>query len=177
MLQSLQRVKKKKYYITNQNIRHPKLRVLSPDGENLGIMGRNEALDTARKKGLDLVLITNRATPPVARLTALKKFVYQKKKAVTAQKRQNRKLEGKTLRIGPHIDDNDLRIRIDRAKKFLESGLPVRFELQFRGREVAHPEVGKTKFDAVKKALANDAKIEQNLTQKGRVMTMVLGPK
>lgn len=180
MLQSLQRVKKRKfgkYYITNQNIRHPELRIISPEGENLGVMNRIEALEAAKKKGLDLILITNRADPPVARLDSFKKFLYQQKKVAGTQKRDDRRLEGKTLRLGPHIDDNDLRIRVERAQEFLAAGTPVRFEMLFKGRAISHPEVGKAKFEAVKKALTKEARVEQDITRKGRVMTMVLGPK
>ena len=168
---------RRRYYPINQNIKYTKLRVIDPEGKNLGILNRAEALEAARSRKLDLVLITEKATPPVAKILNFKKFLYEKRKEANNLQRKNKLREGKTLRVGPHIDENDLEIRIGRAKEFLAAGIPVQFEMLFKGRTISHPEVGKKKLELIKAALSEEAKIERDIERKGRLMTMVLGPK
>lgn len=167
---------RRKYYPVNENIRDKELRVISSEGKNLGLMRREEALEAARKERLDLVVISTKAAPPVAKILDFRKFFYQQRKGQTNQKKKDKLKEPKTLRVGPHIDENDLKTRIERARDFLEEDHPVRFEMLFKGRTIAHPKLGIEKLEKIKAVLSKEARVERDIERRGRMITMVLGP-
>lgn len=151
--------------------------MISPEGENLGVMSKTNALKEALKRGLDLIVVTTKAKPPVAKILDFRKFLYEKGKDRVGQKKRDKQKEPKTLRVGPHIDENDLNTRVVRAKDFLAAEHPVRFEMLFKGRTITHPELGKEKLEKIKSMLSEEARVEKDIERKGRFMTMVLGPK
>lgn len=138
-------------------------------------MKTNEALQLAREKNLDLVEVAANARPPVVRILDFKKYRFEKKQQ--KKKGKTRTSDTKELRFKPTIGPNDLQVRIDRAREFLESGDKVKLTIQFRGREQSHPEIGFEKIKQMTKALAEVAKIEQEPMRKGRFIHTVLGPK
>ncbi|MEA2020746.1 MAG: translation initiation factor IF-3 [Patescibacteria group bacterium] len=160
-----------------EKIKDKKLRVISPEGKNLGILDKEEALAIAQEKNLDLVVVSTSASPSIAKILDFGKFIYQKKKKRTEEKKRTKSKEAKILRIGPHIDKNDLKIKIERAEEFFENEHPVKFELLFKGREIAHPEIGREKLEKIKEELAEKARIEKDIERKGRFMNMTLAPK
>ncbi len=168
---------RKKYYPVNEKIKDTKLRIISPEGENLGVMDKEEALAIAKEQGLDLVVVSTTASPSVAKILDFGKFIYEKKKRRTEEKKRTKSKEAKILRIGPHIDENDLRIKMERAKEFFEDGHPVKFELLFKGREIAHPEIGREKLEKIKEELEDTSRVEKDIERKGRFMNMTLAPK
>jgi len=139
-------------------------------------MEREKALQAAKDKGLDLVVVSERANPPVAKILNFGKFIYQKKKQRTKERKKTKTQEGKILRIGTHIDQNDLQIKINKAREFFEDGHPVRFEMLFKGREISHPEIGRSKLETIKKELEEETRIEKDIERKGRFMNMTLAP-
>lgn len=166
-----------KYYPVNEKIKDRKLRVISPEGDNLGVMDRKDALEAAKSKDLDLVVVSTRAKPSVAKILDFGKFLYERKKERSTEKKRSKDAEAKILRIGTHIDDNDLRIKTNRAKEFFAEGHPVKFELLFKGREITHPEVGRAKLKKIKEELAEEATVAKDIERKGRFMNMTLTPK
>ncbi|MFW6110309.1 MAG: translation initiation factor IF-3 [Patescibacteria group bacterium] len=168
---------RRKYYQINQNIKIDKLRVIDSDGENLGIMDRKEALKKAREENLDLVLITKKADPPVAKILDFHKFITEKKDTRREKEKKEKAQEGKTLRIGPNIGENDLKIKINRAREFFAEGNYVTFEMLFKGRMISHPKIGKEKLEKIKEELSEETEVEKDTTRKGRIMTLVLRPK
>jgi len=171
-----QRVKRK-YYPVNDRINVPEVRVVDQKGKNLGAMPTSEGLKIAQEAGLDLVLITEKARPPIAKILNFRKFLYEKQREGREKHKSFREANLKTLRVGPHIDDNDLNTRISRAKEFLGHGKPVKFELMFKGRSISHPELGRAKLETVKKLLAEKSQVVRDIERKGKFMTMILGPK
>lgn len=138
-------------------------------------MSSLEALGLAQEKGLDLVEVAPCARPPVVRILDFKKYQFERK-------RQGRKGKAKVtgtkeLRFGPSIGPNDLQIRAARAKEFLSEGNKVKLTVQFKGREISHPEIGFEKIKEVIKLLSDSAKVEQEPIRKGRFINAVLGPK
>ncbi len=131
-----------KYTRLNEAIRAPQLRVIDEDGKQLGVLSRNEALDLARERELDLVEISPDADPPVVKIVDWGKYNYQR----TKQQQQNRKaaktLELKQMRFGLKIGDHDLDIKMGKVKKFLDLGHKVKITIFYRGRELAHREIG-----------------------------------
>lgn len=168
---------KRKYYPVNDRINVPEVRVIGHKGKNLGAMPTSEGLALAQEAGLDLVLITEKAQPPIAKILNFRKFLYEKQRQGREEHRRFREDHLKTLRVGPHIDDNDLNTRIDRAKEFLGKGKPVKFDLMFKGRSISHPELGRAKLETVKKLLSEEGRVIRDIERKGKFMTMVIGPK
>jgi translation initiation factor IF-3 len=145
--------------------------------EQLGVIPTAEAIRLAREAGMDLVEVAPDARPPVCRIMDYGKWRYNQQKKddrsrANAKGGQLKELKFKTVRIG----DNDLLVKINRAKEFLEEGNKVQFTLQFRGREMAHLELGRGLFDKVKSQLASVSKVERDSKMEGRRMTLVLQP-
>lgn len=140
-------------------------------------MERDAAIEAAKSKGLDLVVVSTSADPSVAKILDFGRFLYERKKERSKEKKKVKNQEAKILRIGTHIDENDLRIKTERAKEFFNDGHPVKFELLFKGREISHPEVGREKLEKIKEELEEDATVVKDIERKGRFMNMTLAPK
>lgn len=118
------------------------MRVIDEDGKQLGILSRNEALDIARERDLDLVEISPDANPPVVKIVDWGKYNYQKTKQQNKNKKAAKALEMKQMRFGLKISDNDLNIKMGKVRKFLEAGHKVKITIFYRGRELAHKDIG-----------------------------------
>jgi translation initiation factor IF-3 len=142
--------------------------VIDADGDQVGVISRQEALDRAAEAGLDLVEVSPNANPPVARIIDWGKYVYQKEKA----KKKQRSQDLKQIRMGLKIGDHDLDIKMKKVKQWLEEDHKVRISAVFKGREMAHREIGHQLLDRVFKTIEDSAVIENQPQMSGRFLTM-----
>lgn len=161
----------------NHRIRVPEVRVVLEDGEQLGIMSREEALATAQEKGLDLVEITARAKPPVCRIMDYGRFKYEQSKKAKAAKKHASTVELKEIKFRPKTDEHDLAFKIKHVTRFLEEGNKCRLVVIFRGREVVHPKTGLAVLDRVREATEEISQVEVRPNLEGKRMVMIIGPK
>ncbi|MFD2184831.1 MULTISPECIES: translation initiation factor IF-3 [Rhodoplanes] len=161
----------------NEEIRVREVHLIDKDGANRGTTQIAEALRLAQEAGLDLVEIAPNATPPVCKLLDYGKFKYQEqKKAAEARKRQ-KIVEVKEVKFRPMIDDHDYDVKMRAMHRFFEEGDKVKVTLRFRGREMAHQELGFQLLNRVKDDTSKLAKVEQDAKMEGRQMVMVLAPR
>jgi len=152
------------------------VRVVDDEGEQLGILDLERAIQAAKDRGLDLVEVAPNATPPVCRLMDFGKYKYlQKKKSQEAKKKQQT-ITVKEVKLRPQTDQHDLETKIRHIKRFINEGDKVRLNVFFRGREMAHPELGEKLLDRVFDALKEEAKIEAPPQMEGRRMIAVIVP-
>jgi translation initiation factor IF-3 len=155
----------------------PQVQLIDAEGENRGIVSINEALLLAEDAGMDLVEIVPHAQPPVCKITDLGKMKYQgQKKAAEARKRQ-KTVEIKEIKMRPNIDDHDYETKMKAVRRFFDGGDKVKLTLRFRGREMAHLELGMQLLQRVKEEVAEISKVEAEPKLEGRQMMMVLAPK
>ncbi len=162
---------REQYRINNQ-IRYPELRIIMGTGENLGVMKTSEALKIAREKDLDVVLITEGANPPIAKILDFNKFLYDERKKTSAIKAKSKKSEIKEFVFGPTIDTGDLTTRIERSKDFIKDGNRVKVTVKFKGRENEHPAVGIEKLNRFIEELKEIAKPEAEPKKNGNLLTV-----
>jgi translation initiation factor IF-3 len=161
----------------NEQIRISPVRLIDQNENQVGIVPTAEAQRMAREAGLDLVEVASTARPPVCRIMDYGKYLYQQQKKQDKSRSHSRAGQLKELKIRTvRIGDHDLEIKINHAKEFLAEGNKVQFTLQFRGREMAHQELGREIFFKIKKALTEVCKVERDAKMEGRRMTMVLQP-
>lgn len=170
---------KEKDLFINEQIRAKEVMVIGPNGEKLGIKSIKDALTLASYAGFDLVLISPTSTPQVCKIMDYNKFKYEnKKKQKENQKRQRESnLEMKEYRLSVTIDVHDFNTRITNSTKYLEKGHKVKVSIRFKGREMAHPELGKNVLLRFAETLNSVASVEQAPSLEGRVMYMILAPK
>lgn len=161
----------------NEAIRARELRVIGTSGEQLGIMSRTDALKAAEEAGVDLVEISPNADPPVAKIVDWGKFQYQKMKEQQKNRRSNKASELKQMRFGLKIGANDLEIKLRKIRSFLAEGHKVKILVFFRGREMAHRELGYGLIDRVMAALEQEAILEQKPLMAGRNLSIVIRSK
>jgi translation initiation factor IF-3 len=160
----------------NEQIRTREVRLIREDGEQ-GIMSVSEALEIARESGLDLVEVAPQAVPPVVKILDYGKFRFENEKRIRDSKKKQKLLKLKEIRMQPKIDDHDLDFKSKHIKEFLSEGNKVKVTIRFRGRELAHTELG---FDVMKDVLARiegEYTMDKPPAMEGRFMSMVLGPK
>ena len=161
----------------NEEIRSPQVRLIDQDGEMLGVMSAREALIRAYDVGLDLLEISPNAVPPVVKILDYGKYKYeQQKKANEARKRQ-KVVEIKEIKVRPNIDDHDYDVKMRQMKDFIGEGDKVKVTLRFRGREMAHQDLGLKVLDRIRTELAETTKVESMPRLENRQMIMVLAPK
>jgi translation initiation factor IF-3 len=161
----------------NRRIRVPEIRVINQDGQQLGVMPTGEALRIAEAAGLDLVEVSPKAHPPVCKIMDYGRFKYEKsKQAKEARKRQSQVIV-KEVKFRPKTDDHDIAFKVKKVNKFLSEGNKVKLVVQFRGREIVHPETGQDILQRVIDSLTELVNIEQMPSMEGRRMIMLLGPK
>ena len=160
----------------NDKIRDPELRVLGDDGEQFGIISRNEALAQAEELGLDLVLIAPDAKPPVCKIMDYGKFKYQEEKKKKEAKKKQKVIEVKEIKLSVKIADNDISYKIKHAREFLEAGKHVKFRVFLRGREMANPEWGIDVLNRVWPMLEDVGNLEQPAKRDGRYVNMYVTP-
>ena len=153
------------------------MRVVGSDGQMLGVMSVYEALQIAAEEDLDLVEVSPQAEPPVCKILDFGKFKYQEQKKKNEARKKQKVIEVKEIKIRPNIDDNDYDVKMRSAKRFLEEGDKVKVTLRFRGREMAHQEIGMDVLERIKTELEPMSKIEQLPKMEGRQMIMVLAPR
>ena len=160
----------------NRQIRISPVRVISPDGEQLGILPIEEALATAEGVGLDLVEVAPMARPPVCRIMDYGKFKYEEQRQAREARKKQHHVQLKEVKMRPGIEEHDFDFKIRHARRFLEEGNKVKLTMMFRGRQMAHPEFGRQVLDRVTGALQDVSKVEAQPSMEGRSMTMVLAP-
>lgn len=158
----------------NEQIRDREVRVISEDGEQLGIMSAKDAMRLAREAELDLVKISPNAKPPVCKIIDYGKFRYEQARKEKEAKKKQRIIEVKEVRLSPNIDTNDLNTKSNSARKFLEKGDKVKVTLRFRGREMAHMAASKHILDDFADSLNDIAVIEKPAKLEGKSMSIVL---
>ena len=156
----------------NERIRVREVRVIGADGEQLGVMPPEAALDIAREDGLDLVEVAANSRPPVCRIMDYGKFKYEQKKKGANKKSQSASL--KEVKLRPGTDQHDLNFKLGNARKFLMAGDKVKVTVMFRGREMVHTYRGREQLDAVLEQLGPIAKVESTPRMEGRFMSMIL---
>lgn len=166
----------KPFYRTNERIFAQTLRVLDPEGKQIGIMPKYEALAKAREIGLDLVEVAPKAQPPVARIIDFNKFLYQESKKKRDEKKKAKTSETKEVRLGPFMDDHDLDVMVRRARDFLGDNDKVRLVMKFVGRQIVHPEFGQETLKKVLQALEDISKIEREPHFEGKQLICVIVP-
>lgn len=166
-----------KEVLVNEQIDYEEVRLIGDDGRQLGILGRDKALEMAYQKGLDLVLVSAKATPPVCKITDIGKYKYELMKKEKLAKKNQRVVEVKEVRISPNIDDNDLNTKIVSARKFLEHGDKVKVTIRFRGREIMYANNSQVLFNRVTQALSDISQIDKEAKMEGKNMSLILSVK
>ncbi len=160
----------------NRAIRSPKVRVIDNEGAQLGVMSAFEALKLAEAASLDLVEISPNAQPPVCKIVDYGKFRYEQAKREKEQKKGQHQTKVKEIKIKPNIDEHDLQTKIKRARDFLSKGDKVRLTCQFRGREMAHPEIGRRVVEKFLTQVEDLGAKEAPLKMMGRMLSTVISP-
>src|SRR5579864_963744 len=161
----------------NRQIRISPIRVIGADGSQLGIMDVDAALSAAQEQGLDLVEVAPTARPPVARIMDYGKFKFEQAKMARQAKKKQHIIHLKEVKYRPGIEDHDFETKTRHAREFLQDGNKVKVTMMFRGRQIAHPELGKEVVDRVSNELSDIGKIETDAKLEGKNMTMILAPK
>lgn len=153
------------------------MRVVSAEGEQLGIISLADALAAAEKAGLDLVEVAPNATPPVCRIMDYGKFRYQQSKKLTAARKSQSTIQVKEIRIRPKTEEHDLQVKLRHIKRFLEQNNKVKITMMFRGREIVYSEKGKSLMNELKDRLGDSCIIDREPKREGRNMIMIVSPK
>jgi translation initiation factor IF-3 len=160
----------------NDRIRCPEVRLIGADGENVGVVTPERAMEMASDAGLDLVEISPNADPPVAKIMDYGKFKYEQQKRESEARKKQKTIEVKEVKMRPNTDDHDFERKVNDAIKFLEKGDKVKVTLRFRGREMAHQTLGLELLHRVADKLEGIGKVENMPKLEGRQMVMMIGP-
>jgi len=164
-----------KYYRTNYNIPGGDLLVVDALGEKLGVMSKEEALSKAKAAGLDLVEIAPMGKPPVAKIIEFQKFKYEEGKKEQAAKKHAKEVELKEIWLTPRIAEHDLQTRLRRVEEFIGDNNKVMFRVKFKGREMAHVDIGFTLLRRVMDILGDKVGVERDAKLEGRSITLIIG--
>ena len=167
----------KKEMQINEEIREKEIRLLGPEGEALGFMSSKEALELAEQKNLDLVMIAPTATPPVCRIMDYGKYRFEQAKRDKEAKKKQKVIEIKEVRMSLNIDVHDFNTKVNQAVKFMTGGDRVKVSIRFRGRELAHTNLGNGVMDRFAQACSEIGNVEKPPKMEGRSMVMFLSPK
>ncbi len=161
----------------NRDVRAPKVRLIGPEGDQLGVVTSREALFKAQDLGLDLVEISPNASPPVCKILNYGKYRYEQTKKDKENKKAQHQIKIKEVKVKPNIDEHDLQVKLKRARDFIEKGFKVKVTCMFRGREMAHKDVGQRVVDRICDELEEIADTEARAKQLGRNLSLTLAPK
>jgi translation initiation factor IF-3 len=161
----------------NEQIRIPEIRVIDPEGKQLGVLPTQEALRMAEELALDLVEISPTSRPPVCKIMDFGKFKYEQSKKARESKRKQHTAQLKEIKIRPKIEEHDLQFKMRNAEKFLNEKDKVKITVVFRGREMEHLDMGRKLLDRVVNSFSNIAIIEKDAVQVGRMLSLILGPR
>ncbi len=161
----------------NERIRFPKIRVIDADGAQLGIMTPREAMQIAEERELDLVLVSDKADPPVCRVMDYGKFKFEQEKKAREAKKKQHTVDVKEVKMRYKIEAHDYNVRINQAKRFLKDGDKVKATVMFRGREIQHSDIAEDLLKRMADDLQEVAEVQQAPKKEGRNMMMLLAPK
>jgi translation initiation factor IF-3 len=161
----------------NERIRIKEVRVINPDGEQMGILPIQDALEAARSFSLDLVEVAPEAKPPVCRIMDYGKYRYEQSKKSREAKKKQTIIQVKEIKLRPKTEGHDFQFKAKHAERFLKEGNKTKVTMMFRGREMVHLDRGRTQLDRFAEALKDVAVIEQHPRLEGRNMVMILAPK
>ncbi|WP_207780413.1 translation initiation factor IF-3 [Pokkaliibacter plantistimulans] len=163
--------------LINEEIRAREVRLVGPDGEQIGIVSINDALSKAAETEQDLVLIAPEAEPPVCKIMDYGKHLFEKKKQLAVAKKKQKQTQIKEMKFRPGTEEGDYQVKLRNLVRFLEDGDKAKVSLRFRGREMAHQELGMQLMQRIEQDLVELAVVEQRAKLEGRQMVMVLAPK
>jgi translation initiation factor IF-3 len=161
----------------NREIRVPEVQLISDNGENMGVVAIADALAAASEAGLDLVEISPNSNPPVCKILDVGKFKYQSQKKASEARKNQKIVEIKEVKMRPNIDTHDYEVKMKNIQRFFEEGDKVKVTLRFRGREMAHQDLGIKLLQQVRDETSTIAKVESEPRLEGRQMVMVLAPR
>lgn len=161
----------------NERIRFPQIRVIGTEGEQLGLMTPQDARQIAQEKELDLVLVSDKADPPVCRVMDYGKYKFEQEKKLREAKKKQHNAEVKEVKMRYKIDKHDYEVRLNQATRFLKAGDKVKATIMFRGREIQHSDLAQALLERMSNDLQEIADIQQAPKREGRSMMMLLAPK
>ncbi|PZN34151.1 MAG: translation initiation factor IF-3 [Proteobacteria bacterium] len=161
----------------NEEITAPRVRVIDAEGRQIGVVSRAEALEMADAAQLDLVEVSPTADPPVCRIMDFGKYLFEQNKKAHAAKRKQKQIQIKEVKFRPGTEEGDYQVKLRNLIRFLEEGDKAKVVMRFRGREMAHQEVGRELLQRVQQDLSGIATVEQNPSMEGRQMVMMFAPK
>ena len=162
--------------LVNESIKAKEVRVIGPDGEQIGIMSSDNALRTAYDKGLDLILISPNAQPPVCRIADYGRYRYEQEKREKEAKKKQNVIEVKEVQLSCRIDTHDFETKVKHALRFLKDGNKVKVVLRFKGREMSHQEIGKEIIERFRDAVSELGAADKPPVLEGRMITMIVSP-
>lgn len=160
----------------NRRIRVPQVRLIGDQGEQLGIMPTFQALELAEERGLDLVEVAPNAEPPVCKLMDYGKFLYDQQKKDREARKNQKVVEIKEVRLSPNSDDHYIDVKVNQARTFLQEGDKVKFTVRFRGRQLAHTDIGMKMLQDIAETLRDVATVEQRPMPEGKTYTLLIAP-
>ncbi|MGD9092461.1 MAG: translation initiation factor IF-3 [Anaerolineales bacterium] len=163
-------------YRVNEAIRAREVRLIGPDGKNIGVVSINEAQDVAQEAELDLVEVAPNADPPVCRVMDFGKFIYERAKKEREARKSQTKVEIKEIRLRPKTNEHHRNLKVRNARRWLESGIKVKVRIRFRGREITYPEIALNDLKDIAEELSDVGVVEQAPGLEGRTMLMVMAP-
>ena len=161
----------------NEQIRVKEVRLIDDGGNQHGVIGTSEALEMAKEAGLDLVEVAPNASPPVCKILDYGKHRFEQEKKLRESKKKQKLVKLKEIRMQPKIEKHDLEFKAKHVKEFLEEGNKVKVTVRFRGRELAHTELGKVVLEKVMAAIEGSFNVDRPPAMEGRFMSMILSPK
>jgi translation initiation factor IF-3 len=161
----------------NERIRARQIRLIGPDGEQLGVVSSDEGVKQAREQGLDLVEVAPKATPPVCRIMDYGKYKYEQSKRAKEAKKHQHLVTVKEMKFRPKTEEHDYQFKLKHIQKFLAEGNKTKVTIMFRGREMVHTDLGRKILDRLRQETQDYASVEQQPRLEGRNMTIVLAPK
>ena len=161
----------------NDDITVESIRLIDADGEQVGVVSVAEGIDLADEAGLDLVEVSPNASPPVCKILDYGKYKYEAQKKANEARKKQKTIDVKEIKMRPGIEEHDYQVKMRSVRKFLDNGDKVKMTIRFRGREMAHQDLGVRVLDRVRDELDEEVKIEQFPRTEGRLMTMVVAPK
>ena len=163
--------------IVNDDIRFKEVLVIGPDGEQLGVMLRREALEKAYDMNLDLLCVAPNAKVPVCKIVDYGRYLFEEQKKAREAKKKQHVTEIKPLRVSPVIDDNDFNTKLNQARKWIEEGQKVRIDMRFRGRMITRQEVGKEILNRFTDGISDIAEVSKAASLEGNTMSVIFSPK
>ena len=162
--------------IVNEQIRSKEVRLIGKDGDQVGVVSRDEALRIAEQENLDLVLVSPNAKPPVARVIDYGKYRYEQQKREKEQRKKQKTVNVKEIRLSPTIDDHDFETKMRQGRGFVEKGDKVKVSIRFRGRAITHKDIGREVLERFAEGMNDVAQVESKTQMEGRNMFMMLAP-